>query len=121
MTYTTHQSLPRSSAPLLQLLHLQLLHFFHDRLTLYEPEECLTVILTSEIGHGATGVVLRGRLEPDGAIPLDVVVKLAFKYEQRDALRSEYEIYRCLRSKGVLQGIATALGFLTTAKVLLVL
>ena len=78
----------------------------------YGPEECLTVILTSEIGHGATGAVLHGRLEPDdGAMPLDVVVKLAFNFEQRDALRGEYEVYRCLRSKEVVQGIATALGF----------
>ena len=79
----------------------------------YELEECLTIILTSEIGRGATGVVHGGTLWPevlDGAMPLDVVVKLAFNSEQRDALRSEYEVYRHLKSKGVHQGIATALG-----------
>jgi len=57
-------------------------------------------------------VVHRGTLTPeiwDGAMPLDVVVKLAFDSEQRDALRSEYEVYRHLKSKGV-HGIATALG-----------
>ena len=80
----------------------------------YGPEECLTVVLTSEIGQGATGVVLRGTLEPgilpmDGAVPLDVVVKLAFDVEQRDALRGEYEIYCHLRSKQV-RNIATPLG-----------
>ena len=87
---------------------------FHPRaIDNYEPEECLTVILTSEIGQGATGVVLRGTLEPeilDCAMPLDIVVKLAFDFDLRDALRSEYEVYRHLRLKGV-EGIATALGF----------
>ena len=87
---------------------------FHPRaIDDYKPEECLTVILTSEIKQGATGVVLRGTLEPeilDCAMPLDIVVKLAFDFEQRDALRSEYEVYRHLRLKGV-QGIAKTLGF----------
>jgi hypothetical protein len=80
----------------------------------YTPEECLTIVLTSEIGRGATGVVHRGtlKLETSGVSgPLDVVVKLAFDNEQRDALRSEYEVYRSLRSKGVLKGITTSLGF----------
>ena len=79
----------------------------------YREEECLTIVLKSEIGRGATGVVHRGTLEPlifDGAMPLDVVVKLAFDSEQRDALKSEYEVYRHFRSRGVRQGIATTLG-----------
>lgn len=78
----------------------------------YGPEERLTIILTSEIGYGATGVVHRGVLGSDlwgGAMPLDVVVKLAFDSTQQDSLKSEYEVYRCLKSKGV-QGIATTLG-----------
>lgn len=77
------------------------------------PEDCLTIVLTSEIGRGATGVVHRGTLVPEicgGIMPLDVVVKLAFDSEQRDALRSEYKVYCHLKSKGVHQGIATALG-----------
>src|SRR6266566_3220064 len=52
-------------------------------------EDCLTIVLTSEIGRGVTGVVHRGTLELeicDGVMPLDVVVKLAFSSEQRDAL-----------------------------------
>jgi hypothetical protein len=80
----------------------------------YAPEECLTIVLTSEIGQGATGIVHRGTLKPETSgvsIPLDVVVKLAFDDEQRDALRSEYEVYRSLRSKGVLKGLTTSLGF----------
>jgi hypothetical protein len=44
-------------------------------------------------------------------MPLDVVVKLAFDVEQRDALKNEYDIYCCLMSKGILRGIATPLGF----------
>jgi hypothetical protein len=79
----------------------------------YGPEECLTIVLTSEIGRGATGVAHRGTLKPeicDSAIPLDVAVKLAFDSEQREALRSEYEVYRHLKSKGVHKGIVTTLG-----------
>ncbi|KAK2467451.1 hypothetical protein APHAL10511_000306 [Amanita phalloides] len=67
------------------------------------PEECMTIVLTSELGRGATGVVHRGTLNLDlqgVAMALDVVVKLAFDTEQRDALKSEYKIYRHLRSKG---------------------
>ena len=45
-----------------------------------------------------------------GLMMLDVVVKLAFGKEQRAALRNEYEIYRLLRSKGVVRCIATVLG-----------
>jgi hypothetical protein len=73
----------------------------------------MTIVLTSDIAHGATGVVHRGTLEPDiceGAMPLDVVVKLAFDSDQRDALRNEYEVYRQLRSRGVQQGVTTPLG-----------
>jgi hypothetical protein len=50
------------------------------------PEECLTIVLTSEIVRGATGMVHRGTLVPEiwhNAIPLDVVVKFAFDIEQR--------------------------------------
>jgi hypothetical protein len=77
-------------------------------------DECLPIVLTSEIGHGATGIVHGGTLQlesVDGSVPLDIVVKLAFHNEQRHALRDEYEVYRNLRSKGVLRGITTVLGF----------
>ncbi|KAM6503004.1 hypothetical protein JOM56_002981 [Amanita muscaria] len=83
------------------------------RIRSYGLEDCLTIVLTSEIGRGATGVVHRGTLKPeisDGAVPLDVVVKLAFDFEQRDDLKGEYGVYCDLKSKGV-QGIATVLGF----------
>jgi hypothetical protein len=75
-------------------------------------EECITIVLTSEIGSGSTGVVHRGELNTyGGTMSLDVAVKLAFDIEQRDALRKEYETYGYLRSKGVIRGVATALGF----------
>ena len=45
-----------------------------------------------------------------GSPPLDVVVKLAFDSAQQDGLTHEYETYCYLRSKGVIEGITTALG-----------
>ncbi|KIL60282.1 hypothetical protein M378DRAFT_14258 [Amanita muscaria Koide BX008] len=78
----------------------------------YQLEECLAVVLKSEIGHGATGQVLRGTLEVEASecVSLDVAVKLALASEQRKALRDEYKIYHQLRSKGVTAGITTPLG-----------
>ena len=78
------------------------------------PAECMTVVLTSEIGQGATGVALRGNLTPEdmeGAGALDVVVKLAFDDGQRDSLREEYKLYLHLRSEAVQQGITPIIGF----------
>jgi serine/threonine protein kinase len=80
----------------------------------FTHNECLSIVLTSEIGRGTTGIVHRGTLKlnsGDGSAPLDVVVKLAFDSQQRDMLRTEYETYRRLRSKGVLSGLTTTLGF----------
>jgi hypothetical protein len=76
-------------------------------------EDFLVIILTSEIGAGATGVAYGGMLiveSSDGCISLDVVVKLAFDSVQRDALKHEYEVYQLLRSKDV-RGITAVLGF----------
>jgi hypothetical protein len=83
----TYQTLLRSFTLLLQLWHSPLRRIRRD----------------------ATGVVYYGTLKPNGiAIPLDVVIKLTFNSEQRDALRSEYEVNRCLRSKGVHGCITTS-------------
>jgi hypothetical protein len=79
----------------------------------YRLEECLTIVLKSEIGHGAIGEVLRGTLEVEasGCVLLDVAVKLALASEQHEALRNEYKIYHRLKSKGVqIAGITTPLG-----------
>jgi len=77
-----------------------------------QDKDCLVIILTSEIGAGATGVAHGGTLtmgSPDRCVSLDVVVKLAFYSEQRDALK--HEVYRLLRSRGVIKGITVVLGF----------
>jgi len=74
----------------------------------------MTIVITSEIGQGVTGIALRGTLKPknmEGAGSLDVVVKLAFDAEQRDSLKSEYEFYRHLKLKGVNRGITPTIGF----------
>lgn len=74
----------------------------------------MTIVITSEIGQGATGVALRGTLKPknmEGAGSLDAVSKLAFDAEQRDSLRREYELYLLLKSKGVHRGITPTIGF----------
>ena len=78
----------------------------------YQLDECLTIVLKSEIGHGATGQVLRGTLEVEASecLSLDVAVKLALASEQREALKDEYKIYHQLRSEGVTAGITTPLG-----------
>lgn len=56
----------------------------------------MTIVITSEIGQGATGIALRGTLKPKSMEgTLDAVVKLAFDGQQRDSLKSEYELY-CL-------------------------
>ena len=78
----------------------------------YKLEQCLTVVLKSEIGHGATGEVLRGTLEVEASACgwLDVAVKLALASGQRDALRNEYKMYHLLKKSGVTTGITTPLG-----------
>jgi hypothetical protein len=72
----------------------------------------MTLVLTSEIGAGATGVTLGGTLEVETSnqcISLDVVVKLAFSNEQQKSLEQEYDVYRILTSKGI-KGIPAPLG-----------
>ena len=79
----------------------------------YKLKECLTIVLKSEIGHGATGKVLRGTLEVEasvGCVLLDVAVKLALSSEQCTALRNEYATYHQLRLKAVTSGITAPLG-----------
>ncbi|KIM77525.1 hypothetical protein PILCRDRAFT_11962 [Piloderma croceum F 1598] len=79
----------------------------------YTLYECLSIVLTSEIGRGATGIVHRGTLilqNGDGSVPLDVVVKVAFDSQQRSMLKTKYETCSRLRSKGVFGGLTTTLG-----------
>ena len=79
----------------------------------YKIEECLTIVLKSVIGRGATGHVFRGTLEVEaleGCVLLDVVVKLALSSDQRDALKNECATYHQLRLKAVTSGITSPLG-----------
>lgn len=78
----------------------------------YKLEECLTIVLKSEIGHGATGEVLRGTLDVEAStcVQLDVAVKLALSSEQRGAIRNECKMYYLLKNSGVTTGITTPLG-----------
>lgn len=80
----------------------------------YCLEECLSIVLKSEIGHGATGQVLRGTLSVEGSksasVLLDIVVKLALGSERGNALRNEYKIYHLMKKSGITTGIIFPLG-----------
>jgi hypothetical protein len=78
----------------------------------YRLEECLTIVLKSEIGDGQTGKVLRGMLmvEASACVSLDIALKLALGSERGNALRNEYRMYRILEKSGVTAGITTPLG-----------
>ena len=78
----------------------------------YRLEECLTIVLKSEIGDGQTGKVLRGTLkvEASACVLLDIALKLALGSERGNALRNEYRTYRLLGRSGVTAGIITPLG-----------
>jgi serine/threonine protein kinase len=73
----------------------------------------MSLILTSEIGEGATGIVHGGTLKVVTSEPThfsrDVAVKLSLLDDQRVRLRNEYAIYRTLESNGV-KGLSTVLG-----------
>ena len=72
----------------------------------------LVLVITSEIGSGATGIVHGGTLEVELAgqcVSLDVVAKLAFSDYQKEQLAHENEIYLYLRSRHV-RGIPMSLG-----------
>ncbi|KAF8074528.1 hypothetical protein FPV67DRAFT_585695 [Lyophyllum atratum] len=79
----------------------------------YGPEEYLSIILTSRIAGGATGVAHGATLRllaSDGEVRcVDVVVKLSFKSEQRERLRHECTIYEHLEKQGV-EGIPFVYG-----------
>lgn len=80
----------------------------------YAPHEYLSLVLTSRIAAGATGVAHEAYMEllaSDGTNRrLDVVVKLAFEPEQTTRLRHEFSIYEHLASHGVLEGIPIIYG-----------
>jgi hypothetical protein len=79
----------------------------------FQPDEYITLILTSEIAEGTTGKVHGATLEVqtlDGNfLTDDVVVKLAFLDHQKERLRNEHDIYQHLALKDV-KGLPTTFG-----------
>ena len=69
----------------------------------YRLEDCVTIVLKSEIGDGLTGKVLRGYLMGEALARrvLDIALKIALGSERGDALRNEYRMYRILGNSGV--------------------
>lgn len=70
----------------------------------YSLDKCITLVLNSRIGSGATGTVHGATLEvkTNAGPPIirDVVVKLSFIPEQHKRMRSEYRIYQLLAKSG---------------------
>ncbi|KAF7309352.1 Protein kinase domain-containing protein [Mycena indigotica] len=72
----------------------------------YEFYECLEVVLTNQIGKGATGTVhgATARLAAKDGQTLfeeNLVVKLAFREQPQRRMRHEYDIYKHLAEHGV--------------------
>ena len=87
----------------------------HQRVFLADASE-LVLVITSEIGTGATGIVHGGTLEVELAgqcVSLDIVAKLAFSGYQKERLAHENEIYLYLSSRHV-RGIPTSLGLFSS-------
>ena len=79
---------------------------------LMSSNEYMTLVLSSELAQGATGVVHGGTLEMETLeqrISLDIVAKLAFGEDQRENLKHEFSTYCHLASKGV-KNLPTLLG-----------
>jgi hypothetical protein len=85
--------------------------FVHPKLSM-SPNKYMTIVLSSELAQGATGVVHGGTLGMETGhqrICLDIVAKLAFGDDQQERLKHEYSMYCHLASKGV-KNIPTPLG-----------
>ncbi|KAG6895895.1 hypothetical protein C0992_011762 [Termitomyces sp. T32_za158] len=85
-----------------------------DKKSKYGPDDYLSLVLTSEIGKGAIGVVYDARLEIviDGCIcNARAVVKLAFEEKEVESMRHEYSVYQHLYERGVVDGIPHVFGF----------
>jgi serine/threonine protein kinase len=84
----------------------------------YTLEDTFGVVMTSEIGAGATGIVLRGTLFVEGhedIAPLDVAMKISIGNGEKAALAHEHDTYRFLNAHGITRGIGTVLGFFRDA------
>ncbi|KAF5369652.1 hypothetical protein D9615_010246 [Tricholomella constricta] len=83
------------------------------RKTRYKSDEYLSIILTSEIASGATGVAHVAELKvlvAGRTLSSAAVVKLAFEPEQIQRLRHEFSIFQHLKSRGVVEGIPFIFG-----------
>ncbi|GLB43189.1 hypothetical protein LshimejAT787_1300900 [Lyophyllum shimeji] len=79
----------------------------------YGPDEYFSLVLTSEIASGATGIAHEAQLKVlvgGSTRSLGVVVKLSFKLEQLERLRHEVSIYEHLAARGVREGIPFVFG-----------
>lgn len=86
-----------------------------NRQRIYSPHQYITITVTSDLGHGAVGVVHRGSLEVTTAkgvtYSCDAVIKLAFSEKQQDKMRYEYSIYQHLITSGTdVVGIPSVFG-----------
>ncbi|KAG5637244.1 hypothetical protein H0H81_005289 [Sphagnurus paluster] len=88
--------------------------FNHPEKTSYGPQEYLSIVLTSQIAAGATGIAHEGQLKllasDEKVRSVKVVVKLAFGAEQNERLRHEFDIYEHLVAGGVAGGIPIIYG-----------
>ncbi|KAF9034657.1 hypothetical protein BDZ89DRAFT_1062379 [Hymenopellis radicata] len=84
----------------------------HPRSKLYRAATCVPLILTSKLGHGATGEAYTAILGPGYEnLPCSrLVVKLADTKKSLLSLRHEYDVYCHLQSAGVL-GIPYIFGY----------
>ncbi len=84
----------------------------HPRSAIYKASTCLPVILTSKLGHGATGKVYTAILGPghEKVQCSRLVVKLADNRERLISLRHEHDVYCHLQSAGV-EGIPYIFGY----------
>lgn len=80
----------------------------------YFEHEYFTLVISSTIAQGATGVLHEAELvlkTKEGiTLRCKVVIKLAFSAEQQDRMRHEYSIYEHLVSAGIKGVIVDVLG-----------
>jgi hypothetical protein len=80
--------------------------------TVFPKDVCLLLILTSELGEGATGMIHGGILQVESEhkiSTLEIAAKLAFTDEQQEALAFESSIYSHMAEEGI-NCIPTILG-----------
>ncbi len=85
----------------------------HPRPDIYQSTQCRSLILTSELGSGATGQAYVGTFGPGNdhfKAPPRLVAKLATTKDRLMSLRHEYDVYCHLQSRDV-RGIPFVFGY----------